>query len=115
MMQSAAFAQWNANHFLFRSSGRFVDRLGHFACFTMAKACTALTVTDHYQSSKAKTLTTFNGFRNAVDMDQLFDQLIAFFRLRFVAIITTTATTTATAPITAPAPVTGTARARSRR
>src|SRR5690606_35338001 len=78
MMQRAAFAQRHAHHRLLRSSGRLRDGFRHFASLAMAEADTALAIADNDESCKAEALTALYGVGNAVDVDQLFNQLVAF-------------------------------------
>jgi hypothetical protein len=63
----------------------------------MAEACTTLAVADHHQSRKAEALASLHGLGDAVDMNQLLDQLLTAFILIVAAIITTAATATVTA------------------
>src|SRR5439155_10563452 len=56
MMQRTAFAQRDADHWLFRSRGRLRDRLGYLARLAVAEPGTALAVADHHQRCKAEAL-----------------------------------------------------------
>jgi hypothetical protein len=51
-----------------------------------------LAITNNDQCGKTKALTALNSFRNAVDVNQLFDRAIIFFLCRTTIIATTTAT-----------------------
>jgi hypothetical protein len=73
----------------------------------MAEARTALAVADHDQRGEAKALAALHGLGDAVDMNQLFDQLFA--TLVLVVATTIIATAAATAITTAPAIVATTA------
>jgi hypothetical protein len=58
----------------------------------MTEANAALAVADHDQSRKAEALAALHGLRDAVDVNELFDQLFALF---FVGLATTVVATTA--------------------
>ena len=103
MMQRAAFLERNANHLLLGSSSCLGDRLGHFACLAMAETDPALAIANHDQRSKTEALAALDGLGNAVDVNQLLDQLFA----AFFAI----ATTTTLAIVATPAAITAAASA----
>ena len=85
----------------------------------MTEACTTLAVADNNQCCKTKALTALNSFGNAVDVDELFDQLFATFfgtatvvTTTTVAIAATTATIVTTTATTAPTTTIGRIRSR---
>ena len=85
--------------------GRFTDRVRNFAGFTEAKADLSLAVADDDERGETEALAALDGLRNAVDVDELFDQLFAAFDaagLRAATAATlvaiTIAATTATKP-----------------
>ena len=74
----------------------------------MAEARTALAVADDDQSSETEALTALYGFRDAVDVNQLLDQLFTLFLVPIAATVVATATaaTLATVAIAATAATT---------
>ena len=72
----------------------------------MAKACTALAIADHNQCCKTKALTALYGLGDAVDVDQLLDELFAAI---FFSVVTLTTITTVAAFATTLAAATATA------
>jgi hypothetical protein len=100
MVQGAAVAQGNADHGLLGRRSRLADGLGNFAGLAVAEARTTLAVADHDQSRKAEALAALHGLGNAVDVDQLLDQLLAAVIVTAAtAIVTTAAATVATAAV----------------
>jgi hypothetical protein len=73
----------------------------------MTKAYATLTITNNDECRKTEALTALNSFRNAVDVNELFDRAIIFFLCRTTIVVTTTAT--ATTVITAAATTAATA------
>jgi hypothetical protein len=65
----------------------------------MTKACTALAVTDDNQSCEAEALTALDRLRNAVDVDELFDQLFATIVVSAAIIATSTVVAVASATV----------------
>jgi hypothetical protein len=113
MMQGAAFLQRHADHLLLGGSCRLADRFGHFARLAMAEADPALAIAHDDQRSETEALAALDGLGNAVDVNELFDQLLAllFLGLAPAIVPAATATTVATAAAfattaapTAPAP-----------
>ena len=72
----------NADHRLLRRSSGLGDRLRHFARLAVAEAGAALAVADHHQRREAEALAALHRLRDAVDVDELFDQLLAARRRR---------------------------------
>ena len=77
VVQRAAIAQRHADHRLLGGRGRLGDRLGHFLRLAMAEADTALAVADHDQRREAEALAALHRLGDAVDVDQLLDELLA--------------------------------------
>mmetsp|Transcript_10717 Transcript_10717/g.27821 ORF Transcript_10717/g.27821 Transcript_10717/m.27821 type:complete len:99 (-) Transcript_10717:3636-3932(-) len=75
MMQSATFAKRHANHVALGFFCGFADRFRHFAGFTLAEPCAALLVTNDNQGCKTEILTAFDRLRDAVDTNQLVDDV----------------------------------------
>src|SRR5689334_8935670 len=116
MMQSAAVAQRNADHRLLRRSSRLADRFRHFAGLAVAEASAALAVADHHERRETEALAALHRLRDAVDVDELFDQLCAAVLAAATAtppVVTPAATATATSTATAAAATTATATART--
>src|SRR5688572_4170316 len=77
MMEGAALAKRHAHHRLLGGGGGLGDRLGHLAGLAVAEAGAALAVADDDQSGEAEALAALHGLRDAVDVDELLDQLLA--------------------------------------
>ena len=90
VMQRPAVLQRHADHRLLGRGGRLGDRLGDFARLAVAEARTALAVADDDQRRKAEALAALHRLRDAVDVDQLLDQLFAAVVTRATAIATAT-------------------------
>jgi hypothetical protein len=105
MMQRATLAQWHTNHRLLGSSRRLGNGFRHFACLAMTEADPALAVADDDECRKAKALAALHRLGNAVDVNELFDQLFA----AVIAAATTIVATPATVAVTATAIAAGTA------
>ena len=75
MVQRAAFLQRHADHLLLGSSSRLGDGFRHFARLAMTEADAALAVADHDQRGKAEALAALHGLGDAVDVNELLDQL----------------------------------------
>src|SRR5690606_16374344 len=88
MVQRAAFAQRHADHGFLGFLGRLADRLGNLARLAVAIADAALLVTDNDKRGKTEVLTAFHDLRDAVDGNQLVDDLGLF---ALFAAFTTTA------------------------
>lgn len=100
VVEGAAFLQRNADHLLLGRGSRLGDGLGHFACLAMTEADATLAVAHHDQSCKAEALAALHGLGDAVDVNELFDQLLTLVLVVVVAATTVVATATA-ATITA--------------
>jgi hypothetical protein len=61
----------------------------------VAEANATLAVADHDESCKAEALAALHGLRDAVDVNELFDQLLTLFLVVVVAATTVVATATA--------------------
>src|SRR4051812_14065372 len=105
MMQGAAVAQRNADHRLLGRRGRLADRLGHFARLAMAETGAALAVADHDQRGEAEALAALHRLRDAVDVDELLDEVFAI----VVAATATAIVAPASAAAIAAAPATAAA------
>ena len=86
-MQGAAVAQRNADHRLLRCGSRLADRFRNFAGLAVTEAGAALAVADDHERRKAEALAALHRFRDAVDVDELLDELLA------TLIVAATATT----------------------
>src|SRR5688572_27580919 len=106
MMQRPALAQRHADHRLLGRRGRLGDRLGHLARLAVAEAGPALAVADHDQGREAEALAALHGLRDAVDVDELLDQLLAA-----VIVAARTAAAVVATPAAAAAAVTAAAAA----
>ena len=115
MVQRAAVAQRNADHRLLGGRGRLGDRFRHFARLAVAEAGAALAVADHDQRREAEALAALHRLRDAVDVDQLLDQLLAAVIVAATAATAIVATATvAAATIVAAAAGAATATAAAR-
>ena len=114
MVQRAAVAQRNADHRLLGRRGRLGDGFGHFARLAMTEAGAALAVADDDQRGEAEALAALHRLGDAVDVDELLDQLLAAVVVAATAATTIVATATAAATIvTAAAAATATAATRT--
>ena len=113
MVQRPALAQRHADHRLLGRRGRLGDRLGHLARLAVAEAGPALAVADHDQRREAEALAALHRLRDAVDVDELLDQLLAAIVVaaRTAAAVVATAAATAAAAIAAATAATATALA----
>src|SRR3984893_3396051 len=75
VMQCAAFAQGHAHHGAARLLGRLADRLRHLARLARAVADAAFAVADDDDGGKAEAPATLNHLGDAVDADELLDEL----------------------------------------
>src|SRR5262245_46128865 len=78
VMQRAALAEVHTNHRPLGLLRRLTDGLRHFACLAGAVADPAAAVADNDQRGKAEATAALYHLGNAVDADQLFDQLRFF-------------------------------------
>src|SRR4029077_12523781 len=89
VVERAALAQGDAHHAAARLLGRLADRLGHLARLAGAVADPALAIADHHQRREAEAATALHHFGDAVDADQLLDELavlaVAISRLAIAA------------------------------
>ena len=111
MVQRAAVAQRNADHRLLRRGGRLADRFRHFARLAVAEAGAALAVADDDQRREAEALAALHRLGDAVDVDELLDQLLAAVVVAATAAATIVATATAAAAIAAATATAATAAA----
>ena len=84
MVQGSAFAQRNANHVLFGFVGGFGNCFRNFGSLTRTVTDAALLVTDDDNRSKRHVAAALDGFGDAVDVNQFFNQF--FFFLCFTTI-----------------------------
>src|SRR6185369_3871814 len=77
VMKRAAVAQRNADHRLLRCRGGLADRLRNFAGLAMAEAGAALAVANDHERREAEALAALHRLGDAVDVDELLDQLLA--------------------------------------
>ena len=104
MVQGAAVAQRHADHRLLGRRGRLGDRLGHLARLAVAEAGPALAVADDDQSREAEALAALHRLGDAVDVDELLDQLLAAFVVAAAAAAAIVATAAAAAVAAAAPP-----------
>jgi hypothetical protein len=111
MVKRTAIAQRNADHRLLRGCRRLADRFRNFASLAMTEPGAALAVTNDDQCCKTETLAALHGLGNAVDVDELLDELLAALIVAPASapIVTAPAAATVTAATTTSA--TGTASA----
>jgi hypothetical protein len=115
MVQGAAVAQRHADHRLLGGGGRLGDRLGHLAGLAVAEAGAALAVADDDQSREAEALAALHRLGDAVDVDELLDQLLAAILVGIAAAAAVVAPAAiAAAAIVAPAPAAAAALALAR-
>ena len=75
VMQGAALAQRHADHVALGLLGRLADRLRHLAGLAGAVADAALAVADDDQRGEAEAPAALHHLGDAVDADELLDQL----------------------------------------
>src|SRR4029077_5982057 len=75
VVERAALAQGDAHHAAARLLGRLADRLRHLARLAGAVADPALAVADHHQRRESEAAAALHHFGDAVDADQLLDEL----------------------------------------
>src|SRR6185312_7845609 len=109
MMQRTTFAQRNADHLTLRGIGRLADRLRHFARLARTVADAALGVADDDECRKREATTTLHNLGDAVDVDELVDELVvtiavtaAFASAAFASAAFAVAVTAATGTLAAP-------------
>jgi hypothetical protein len=92
MVQGAAFAQRHTDHGLLGSSRCLLDCFRHFACLAMTMTDPALAIAHDDKRCKAEALAALHCLGDAVDVNELFDQLFtALFGVLATAIVTTPA------------------------
>ena len=103
VVQRAAFLQRHTNHRLLGGGGGLGDGFRHFARLAMAEADPALAIANDDQRGEAEALAALHRLRNAVDVNQLLDQLFAAVFGAAATIVATTAiaVTAATAAVVA--------------
>src|SRR3546814_8938256 len=77
MMKGAALAQRHADHRLLGSGSRLRNGLRHFARLAMTEAGAALAIADDDERGETAALAALHGLGDAVDMDELLDELLA--------------------------------------
>src|ERR1700728_4833471 len=75
MMQSTAILQRDLDQSALSGLGGLADGFRHFAGFAMAETDAAGTVTNDHQRSKTKATTALYHFGDAIDVNQLVDQI----------------------------------------
>src|SRR5690606_13011054 len=75
VMQRAPFTQRHAGEAALGRLRRLTDRLGHLTRLAMAEADPALLIADHHQCRKAEALAALHHLSDAVDVDELVDEL----------------------------------------
>src|SRR5690606_22337595 len=86
MVQRPALAQRHADHALLGGFRRLADRLGHLARLAGAVADPALAVANDHQGGKAEAPAALHDLRDAVDADELLDQLALLPRTVAIAV-----------------------------
>ena len=74
-MQRAAFAQRHAGQRALGGFGRLADGFRHFARLAVTEAGAALLIADDDQRGKAEALAALHHLGDAVDVDELVDEL----------------------------------------
>ncbi len=90
MVQRARFTKRNADQRLLGFFGGLADGFGHFACLAVTVADAALLVTNDHQCGEREAAATLDGSSDAVDGDQLFDELRRFFVTVAIAVFART-------------------------
>ncbi len=87
MVQGARLAKRHADHGLLGFLGRLADRFRHFAGLAVAEADAALLIADHHQGGEGEPPAALDGRGDAIDVHQLFDDVVfaALFGLVAVA------------------------------
>ena len=93
MVQCAGFLHRHADQRPLGALRGLADRFRHFACLTGAVADAAFLITDHHQGGEGEPTATLHHFGDAVDGDQLVDQLIAAIAAAMVPIVVAAAAT----------------------
>ncbi len=75
VVQRAAFAQRNADQRFLRRFRRLADRLRHFARLAVTEADAALLIAHDDERGEAEALAALHNLCDAVDVDELVDQL----------------------------------------
>src|SRR3546814_18741426 len=102
MMKGAALAQRHADHRLLGSGSRLRNGLRHFARLAMTEAGAALAIADDDERGETEALAALHGLGDAVDMDELLDELLAL--VRAPPTPTTTLAAATAPPATVPHP-----------
>src|SRR3546814_15485897 len=79
MMQRPTIAQRNADHRLLRRGRRLRDRFGNLERLAVAEARAPLALADDHERGETAALAALHRLRHAVEVDELFDQLLAAF------------------------------------
>src|SRR3712207_7794618 len=103
MVQRPPLAERNADHGLLGRRGRLGDRLRHLAGLAVAEARAALAVADDDERREAEALAALHGLGDAVDVDELLDELLAAFLVTVAAAIVVATATAAALTVTAAA------------
>jgi hypothetical protein len=86
MMQCAAFAQRHANEHPLCGLSRLAHGFRHFTRLAMAKSNAALLVAHDNKCRKAEALAALHNLRNAIDVDELVDELAVAFLAVILAV-----------------------------
>src|SRR5688572_2308133 len=99
LVRNRAAGQRDLRHVTPCAVDGLANRLGHFVCLAGREAHASLTVTDGHERVEREPTTAFYDFGNAIDGDDVLDQLTAF----AIPALTATAAIAAATPFTAPA------------
>src|SRR4029078_12137167 len=108
VVERAAVAQRNADHRLLRRGGRLRNRFRNLTSLAVAEAGAPLVVAAAHERREAEALAALHGLRDAVDVDELLDQLLA------AIVVTATPAATIVTPATAAAMAAATAATAAR-
>src|SRR5262249_12729787 len=106
MVQRAAIAQRNADHRLLRRGGCLADSFRHLARLAVAETGATLAVANDHEGGKAEALAPLHSLRDAIDVDELLDQLLAALLVIAAPATIVTTAASATAALAAPAATT---------
>src|SRR4051794_35913885 len=110
MVQRAAVLERDADHRLLGGCRRLGDGFRHFARLAMTEANTACTVAHDDERRKAEALAALHRLGDAVDVDQLLDQLLTAIIVLVVTTIAVVAATVVAATIVIAAAATAATR-----
>src|SRR5690606_12393847 len=95
-VKRTAFAKRNADQVALGFFRRLANGFRNLTGLAFAEAGTALLVSDHHEGCKTEVLAAFHGFRDAVDTNQLVNELGGF-----IVTVARILTITTTAPLLA--------------